>query len=362
MTYINNISIAIPQYKSEQLELYEFMVNLYPEYLQNKIKKLYVSSGIEKRFSVIPDYSSTENKKLYPNNSNLEPFPTLNKRMEIYKEEAIKLSLESINKCISNLDKSKITHLITVSCTGMYAPGLDLEIVEKLNLNTNIFRTSINFMGCYAAFHALKIGDIICKSNKDAVVLIVCTELCTLHFLKDIDMNCITSNALFSDGSAAVLLSSNKMNEFVTSQPQIKGFYSDLLHSGKNDMGWDITENAFKMILTEAIPQLLKNNINNLVSSSLNKFELKISDIDKWAIHPGGRKILDYFVSEINLQMSDLNESYNILKNYGNMSSPTVLFVLKEIIDKLDNNKNEKIFSSAFGPGLTMETMVLENV
>lgn len=360
MTYINSISIALPEYKSTQIDLNNFMIKLYPETIREKINKLYMSSGIESRYSVIPDYSNFDKRELYPYSENLEPFPKLNKRMEIYNKEALNISLRAIESCLKDFDKSKITHLITVSCTGMYAPGLDLEITESLGLSTNIFRTSINFMGCYAAFHGLKVADFICKSDSNANVLVVCTELCTLHFLKDLDMNCITSNALFADGSAAVLLSSKKIEN---KRLKIKGFYSDILHSGKSDMGWNITENAFKMILTEAIPELLKNNIKSLVNSSLKKFNLKVENIDKWAIHPGGRKILDYFAQEISLDKNDLLESYTILKNYGNMSSPTVLYVLNEVISNINSSdKNEKVFSAAFGPGLTMETMVLENV
>lgn len=362
MTYINSIAISLPEYKSNQSELCDFMVRLYPENIRGKINKLYMSSGIESRYSVIPDYSNLDKRELYPSSEDLEPFPKLNKRMEIYNKEALNISLKAINSCIKDFDKSKITHLITVSCTGMYAPGLDLELTEALGLSTNVFRTSINFMGCYAAFHGLKIADFICKSDPNANVLLVCTELCTLHFLKDLDMNCITSNALFADGSASVLLSSKKIvNE--NKKLKIRGFYSDILHSGKNDMGWNITENAFKMILTEAIPELLKDNIKNLVFNSLNSFNLKTENINKWAIHPGGRKILDYFAQEISLDKNDLLESYTILKNYGNMSSPTVLYVLNEVINNIDSSdKNEKVFSAAFGPGLTMETMVLENV
>ncbi|MEK7434467.1 MAG: 3-oxoacyl-[acyl-carrier-protein] synthase III C-terminal domain-containing protein [Cyanobacteriota bacterium] len=358
MTYIISIETENPDYKTEQSNILEFMKKIYPEFLHEKINRLYERSGINYRYSCIPDYNLGVERVLYPNSENLEPFPNIDKRLDIYHTEAKKLTIKTIKKLFNTIEKEKITHLITVSCTGMYAPGLDLEIIEELELNNEMYRTSVNFMGCYAAFHGMKQADYICKSDKKAVVLVVCVELCTLHFMKDLDMNCVTSNAIFGDGCAALIMTNDK-NLINEKTLEIKGFYSKIITSGKMDMGWNITSTAFKMILTEAIPNLIKNNIREVIDNILKKFDSNIEGINKWAIHPGGKKIVDNFALEMNLERDKLINSYNVLEKYGNMSSPTVLFVLKDLIDTVDFNEKNNIFSCAFGPGITIESMLL---
>ncbi|MFN8672137.1 MAG: type III polyketide synthase [Candidatus Sericytochromatia bacterium] len=361
MSYIISIETGNPEYKTSQKDILNFMQKIYPDFLHEKISKLYQRSGIDYRYSCIPDYSG-EAKKLYPETKNLEPFPNINKRLEIYNQEAKKLAVATANKLLDNFDKSKITHLITVSCTGMYAPGLDLELIEDLNLNSETYRTSVNFMGCYAAFHALKQADYICKIDKNAVVMILCVELCTLHFLKDLDLNCVTSNAIFGDGCAGVLMSNNE-TFLKESSLKINGFYSKVLFHGKNDMAWHITSDAFRMILSEAIPSLIKDNVKEVIEGIIKKFDLEKNFINTWAIHPGGKKILDNFALEMGLEEDKLKNSYNVLKKYGNMSSPTVLFVLKDLIEtELPAKTKKNIFSASFGPGLTVESMILENI
>ncbi|MFL5773754.1 MAG: type III polyketide synthase, partial [Flavisolibacter sp.] len=144
-------------------------------------------------------------------------------------------------------DPKKITHLITVSCTGMSAPGLDLQVMELLDLEKNIFRTSINFMGCYAAIHALKIADLICKASPDAQVIVVCTELCTLHFQREATMDNITSSLLFGDGSAAALITHDNHPE---DGLILDDFHSEIISKGKRDMAWELSSSGFLMTLS----------------------------------------------------------------------------------------------------------------
>ena len=203
MSFITSIATAVPSYKYQQSELLTFMQNLYDvdENDARKLKLLYDRSGIQSRYSVIEDYGLPIDKRsFFPQTRNLEPFPSLEKRMEVFLKESPKLSIKAIEKCINGKMKpTELTHLITVSCTGLSAPGLDIQLVQELSLNPNIERTSVNFMGCYAAIHGLKLADYICKSDVNAKVLVVCVELCTLHFQKENDMDNITSNLLFGD-------------------------------------------------------------------------------------------------------------------------------------------------------------------
>ena len=161
--------------------------------------------------------------------------------MKSFREHAAPLSLKAIDDCLKISKIKSITHLITVSCTGMSAPGLDLELIELLNLPATTWRTSINFMGCYAAIHALKLADVICKTDAKANVLIVCVELCTLHFQKKYTPDNISSGILFGDGAAAVLVSGNKEIEGMN----IDHFYSSVSFKSKQEMVWELSSTGF---------------------------------------------------------------------------------------------------------------------
>ncbi|MGN6398988.1 MAG: type III polyketide synthase, partial [Flavisolibacter sp.] len=209
MSKIVSIGTAVPAYCHQQMDILEFMQQVYAvtEADKRKMRFLYYQSGIQQRYSVIADYSrEIQDWKFYPQTENLEPFPTLEQRMAMYNKHAPLLSVDAIRDCLNHAHHPKnITHLITVSCTGMSAPGLDLQVMELMDLEKNIFRTSVNFMGCYAAIHALKMADVICKADKYARVLIVCTELCTLHFQRENTIDNITASRFFGVCSAAGL-------------------------------------------------------------------------------------------------------------------------------------------------------------
>ena len=180
MSKIVSISTAVPQYRHEQKNILTFMQNVYAmnETDKRKLKFLYHQSAINARYSVLADYGlQADDWTFYPAAENLEPFPDLELRMKWYNKTASPLSVNAIEKCIDKkINKDEITHLITVSCTGMSAPGLDLQIIELMGLPKNIFRTSVNFMGCYAAIHALKLADALAQENTKANILIVCTS------------------------------------------------------------------------------------------------------------------------------------------------------------------------------------------
>ncbi|MGZ3885201.1 MAG: type III polyketide synthase [Bacteroidia bacterium] len=363
MSKLISIGTFLPEHKIAQKDILAFMLGVYspPAEDRKRIELLYNRSAIDYRYSVVPDYASDISKReFYPQTRNLEPFPSLEKRMEWYHPHALKLSAGAIKKCIAGkIELHEITHLITVSCTGMSAPGLDLALLEELGLNHDIYRTSVNFMGCYAAVHGLKIADGICKSEPQAKVIVVCTEICTLHFQKDLEMDSVASSLLFGDGAVAALVTHD-------SDPgkglHIKGFYSEVKLQGKKDMAWHLSSKGFLMTLSAYIPDLLKEDIKTLAQKALKKHGVENNAVSHWAIHPGGKKILETFSKELGLKEDDLRFSYKVLKNYGNMSSPTVLFVLKEIMDELDPEKNSTVFSAAFGPGLTMETVLFTTV
>lgn len=359
MSYIAAIETSVPDYSHTQKEFAEFYSNSTDDdEIQRKIKIISSKTGIENRYSVLKDYSLAPGDfEFYAKNASLLPEPNLTKRMEVFKEEAVKLSLKAINK-IPEFEtiKKNITHLITVTCTGLSAPGLDIQLVNALQLSPSINRSSINFMGCNAAILALKQADAICRSNGNAKVLIVCTELCTIHFQKDYSDDYIISNQLFADGCAAVLVTADPTEFSKHALIKINDFHSLLVHKGYNDMAWQLSETGFKMNLTTYVSDLINGNIKNMLS----EVNVKASAIDFWAVHPGGKKIIDEFCDALELDKSELSASYDVLKNYGNMSSPTVLFVLKNVLENNQHgNKGKSIFTAAFGPGLSIETVQL---
>ncbi len=358
MSKIISIGTAVPAYQHDQSDILDFMQRVYSldEDDKRKLKYLYRQGGIDHRYSVIPDYSlSATDWEFYSPTENLEPFPKLEKRMQWYQQYAAQLSLASINKCMEKTPGQTITHLITVSCTGMSAPGLDLELLELLNLPATTFRTSVNFMGCYAAIHALKIADAFCKADKNANVLIVCTELCTLHFQKEHTIDNMTSSMLFSDGAAAVLVTGDEEQEGLT----IDNFYSKVSLEGKKDMAWELSSKGFLMTLSSYVADMIEEDFNVLVQEALTAANLHKESITHWCIHPGGKKILEAVHKSLDFTNGQLQPCYDVLKDYGNMSSPTVLFVLEKIMTNLDRKEKNTIFGAAFGPGLTMETFIL---
>ena len=364
MSKIASISTALPAYKHDQSDILSFMQNVYAltETEKRKLRFLYHQSGIGKRYSVIPDYSLNPNEwAFYPPTENLDPFPTLELRMQWYEKTAPALSIKAIETCIAKkIKKEEITHLITVSCTGMSAPGLDLQIMESLGLPVNIFRTSVNFMGCYAAIHALKMADAFCKATKTAKVLVVCTELCTLHFQKENTLDNLASSLLFGDGSAAVLV---VHDEYDLRGLTIKNFYSEVAFGGKEHMSWQLSSKGFLMTLSGYVPELIEQDFDKLLSNALENAALEKKDISHWCIHPGGKRILESISKSAGIEKEKLASSYKVLNDYGNMSSPTILFVLKEIMDSFQENKEQDacVFGAAFGPGLTMETFLLSD-
>lgn len=354
----------MPAWKHRQEDILAFMLPAYsltgPDI--RKIRFLYHQSAISARYSVIPDYSRPAAEwKFYPQTENLEPFPSLETRMQWYDRFAAPLSVDAVRDCLQgSLMNAGITHLITVSCTGMSAPGLDLQLVQLLDLPRNTWRTSVNFMGCYAAIHALKLADAICSSAPAAKVLLVCTELCTLHFQRESTPDNIASSLLFADGSAAALV---VHEDHEHPGLALTGFYSEVIPKGKKDMAWELSSSGFQMTLSNYIPALIEEDFEALTQRALQQAGIRFEDITGWCIHPGGKKILEVISNSLQLPEHALQNSYEVLSQFGNMSSATILFVLKRMMQQLHSRQDQHhtIFGAAFGPGLTMETFIAKN-
>ncbi len=334
-----------------------------------RLMALYRQTRIDQRHTVLADYVRPRDQfTFYANTPGMEPFPTVSQRMRVYRQEAVPLALKAINDCLANypdFDPQTITHLITVSCTGLYAPGPDIELIEALGLPTTTQRLAINFMGCYGAFNGLKTADAIVRADANAKVLMVCVELCTIHFQKKTETDHLLSNALFADGSAAVLVEAQPHPEQAF---RLRSFYCDLLPEGKEAMAWHVSDFGFEMTLTAQVPAFIQQGIGQLMERLLDQCDLTLDDIGHYALHPGGRRILEVIEEQLGITAHDDRHAYSVLRQNGNMSSATVLFVLKEVWNQLASGgatfdaDRPNILSCAFGPGLTLESMVLEAV
>ncbi len=349
MAFIQAIGIGEADYFHQQSAILDFMQKRYdiPTQDLDKVKRLYTRSEIDSRYAALQDFSLPHDEWTFFSKQSVV---SIDERMEKYFELAPALCM----KAIGNLDPQfldGITHLLTVSCTGMAAPGLDIQLIRLLGLPSNTVRSSINFMGCYAAIHALKQANDICAAGPNARVLIVDVELCTLHFQEDYSFENITTSLLFGDGAAAVVVG-NKKGIY-----EIKGFYAEIIWKGYADMAWQISANGFLMSLTGLVPDLIASEIKPLMQAAFEHAQVSSSDIRYWAIHPGGKKILQEISKALNLGAEDLHDSREILRQYGNMSSATILFLLHRM--KELHPEPGHVFGAAFGPGLTMETMNL---
>lgn len=356
------LGTALPANAYEQIALAETLLQLVPlpPEAAHRFRKMAAHSGIQTRHSVLPDYASGSQRKLYPPTPDFEPVPGIERRMEVFHAEALPLALAAIQACLANrpeLGRDRITHLIAVSCTGMVAPGLDLMLLRALELPSHTHRTAVHFMGCYAAMHGLKQADAICRADPEAVVLVVCVELCTLHFQKDPTPDNLAASLLFADGAAAALVAGAAVTAPGPTL-QLAGFYSEVATAGWQDMAWQLSGQGFLMKLSAYVPELLRQGIRPLMTRALGRLGLGLEDIDRWALHPGGRKILDLAARELELPPGALETAYGVLRDCGNMSSPTILFVLARLWPQL--LAGQKLLAAAFGPGLTMETLIAE--
>lgn len=359
---ISSLATAVPEFKVTQgstVQLLSSYMNLSSKE-EKLLQRIYKSTGIECRHSVISDYETITNRPIFFPQKPTSPYPSTAKRMEIYKANALPLALNAINRCLNKRDGLKladITHLITVSCTGMYAPGLDIEIVNHLGLKSTTSRTAINFMGCYGAFNGLKVAAAFCKANPNAKVLLVCIELCSLHFQEELTRSNIISNAIFSDGAAAAIIEGESSAK---SHIKLEHFHADILPDTGDKMAWAIGNNGFEMVLDSYVPSLIREGIYQFFQALLSQTGVSLDHIDNFAIHPGGLNILKGCEKALSIPIKKIKHSYDVLNKYGNMSSVTFLFVLDEIISNSEKQNKLNILGCAFGPGLTMESLLME--
>lgn len=333
------------------------------EPLARVARVIYRRSGIEKRHSVLRDFVPGENATLFregADGSLIEP--STEERNRAYIRAANELSVALARRALdrAGVAAGDITHVVTVSCTGFYNPGPDYTIVTGLGLSETTERYHLGFMGCYGAFPGLRMAQQFCLANPDAVVLVVCLELCTLHMQLKPDPDTLLANALFADGAAAAIVSARPPAEGKPSFA-IGQFMSALATEGGKDMAWEVGNRGFNIVLSSYVPDIIAANVGQIVDDLLLRSALGRDEIDVWAIHPGGKAILDKVEKALCLRPEQLHASRNTLRAFGNMSSATILFVLQSLLENEGNGDGEsRVCAMAFGPGLVIETALLE--
>jgi len=352
------LTTAVPKYKVPQHEIAEKQIDLLSLVGQKgeDLKKLYQNSAIKTRYSVVSDFQNDEADQKFLGQNYPQEIPGMSKRNEIYKKEAPILAKKVAAKALEDWggDPSEITHVISVSCTGVVAPGLEFELMQHLNLKRSVNRLGINFMGCFGAFKGLSVAQSFAKENPQHRILLVCTELCSLHFQAEQNLDNVLANSLFSDGAAAVIVGMSPLSH-EKSLWRMHRHYSLGVDDTLDKMTWEASDHGFLMTLSSKVPVLLGRHIHPFITSLLGS-DASPSDCD-WAIHPGGKSILQAIEKAINLNKDQTQASWNTLANYGNMSSATFLFVLDEL--QRQQNTRKWAVGIGFGPGLSMEGILL---
>jgi alpha-pyrone synthase len=347
--YLNRIATGVPPHDVHDASLRFARTLLADPRARAVFDRLAVKGQIAHRFSVLcpaenPEAASVDVTRVFSR----ERFPTTGERMQLFEEHAPKLAEETVAKLALGAEARQMTHVIVTTCTGLYAPGLDLDLVERCGLDPSVERTMIGFMGCYAAINGLKLARHIVRSEATSRVLLVNLELCSLHFQQSDDLEQLLSFAVFGDGCAASVVSADPTGL------ALDRFYSALVPNTRPLITWKIRDSGFDMHLSGKVPAAIARGLESVGGTILEG--AAPADIDLWAVHPGGRSILDAVERGFGLGPEALAASRDVLARFGNMSSATVMFVLQAVLARA--KQGERGCAMSFGPGLTAETML----
>jgi alkylresorcinol/alkylpyrone synthase len=289
---------------------------------------------------------------------------TTQERNDRYMSEAVPLGADVIARALeqAGLVPEDIDDFIVVSCTGLSIPGLDLLLAARLGMRPDLQRSCILGMGCYGAFPGMRRGFESAMSAPGRITLVLALELCSLHLQSDQSSENVVSTALFSDGAAAVVIADHSptFSSQNTCAPKIISTKTHCDYSTLDHMSFAVTDHGFRMYLSSYVPDLLTAQVESFVDDLLAANHLRRTDIPFWGIHPGSTKIVDHIQARLGLNDAQVECSHSVLYNYGNMSSATILFVLEHIQRCSHPARGDYGVLLAFGPGLTMEGMLVQ--
>jgi predicted naringenin-chalcone synthase len=280
--------------------------------------------------------------------------PSTGDRMARYAQDALPLALAAARVALTRaaVPPASLTHLVTVSCTGFAAPGVDVGLIRALGLPATTQRTHIGFMGCHGAINGLRVAHALAAADPRARVLLCAVELCSLHFQYGSDPDQLIANALFADGAGAAVIAADGPTEAW----RVAASGSCLLPDSDDAITWRIGDAGFQMRLSARAPAVIAEGLRPWLTTWLAEHGLSIDAVGSWAIHPGGPRVLDAAATALGLQPERLSGSRQVLTDHGNMSSPTVLFILERLMREA---APRPCVVMAFGPGVTIEAALL---
>jgi len=357
---ILRIGTALPAHvctRENSIKIARIVFHNQPEAL-SFFERLLNASGIEQRHTVIADYDRPpQERTFFPKTEDFRPEPTTAARNQMFEREANALARQACEGLGDGAWRSRVTHLVTASCTGFTAPGFDIALIRSLGLSPRVHRTHVGFMGCYAGFSTLKLANTICLADPKALVLVVHVELCSLHVHFEPDADTLIANSLFADGASAALIGTSVHSDVSDGFPlEIKGAGAFLLPNGEEDMTWSIGDTGFRMTLSPRVPFLLQKHLPQAFATFLMEQDADRERVAHWAIHPGGPAILDKAIKALALEPNDVAIPRDILRTCGNMSSATIWFILDRVRKE---PKPGLVYACGFGPGLTLESALL---
>ena len=372
---ITGLGTATPRHQANHQASAEFAtrISAVPANDARKVKALYRRTGINQRGSVLldgPAESQIYNDFYTPAESVDDRGPSTQTRNDRYRIEAPLLAEQAARAALesSGLECDAITHLITVSCTGFNAPGIDIALIDQLELPPTTQRIHVGFMGCHAAINGLRAARGILAAERHAKVLLCCVEICSLHYQYGMLSDHLVSNAIFADGSAALILEDTSARQSSsdptgTGNPQslcpvgfIENTGSFLVPDSRDAMTWSIGDHGYQMTLSASVPALIEQHLKEYLAGFLAQHDEEIESIGGWAVHPGGTRILSAVENALSLSGEQLNGSRSILSEHGNMSSATMIFILETFV-KL--NQPKPWLMLGFGPGLEIEVSLI---
>ena len=322
------------------------------------LETLHRRSGVASRHSVLLQPPGSDPRQTFFGAES----PGTGERMRRYAREAPPLALRAVQAALEQARQppERITHLITVSCSGFHAPGVDLALMAALPLNAGLARTHVGFMGCHGALNGLRVAAGFTGAEPEACVLLCAVELCSLHLQYGWDAERIVANALFADGAAALVAMGEPPDKGAPAAAPLGRLIASgslLVPASTDAMSWEIEDHGFAMGLSPQVPDLIGDHLRPWLEGWLAPHNQSIATVGCWAVHPGGPRILSAVTKSLGLDPRLIEPSRSVLRDYGNMSSPTLLFILERL---RRSGAAGPCVAMAFGPGLCIEVALLE--
>ena len=359
---IRGLATARPEHsirQSDAAEIAKQFIGVDPEELRG-LPALFKRTRVRTRGSVLlsDGNGSPPRQSFFPPATGPEDGgPGTADRMQRYAREAIPLALSASRGVFDGVEITPrdVTHLVTVSCTGFFSPGVDIALIKRLGLAPTVGRLNVGFMGCHGALNGLRASQAIGAMDPSAVVLLCAVELCSLHYQYGRDPEQLVANAIFADGAAALLGQGGQAP--ATGDWRLVSCGSCLVPEAEDAMTWRVGDHGFEMTLSPRVPSLIGEHLRPWLESWLAQSGRTLAEIRSWAVHPGGPRILTSVAEALDLPPASIAVSAEVLAECGNMSSPTVLFVLDRLHELAAPGPTVAL---AFGPGLVAEAALFE--